>query len=282
VAESGKIEPLPFPTRSYLTARVSPNARQIAAGVLDAGSQIVRILDLERGTDDALDLPGNNWFPTWHPDGRRLATRTMRKGDFDIYLKDITSNASPVALLDSSYDDSPYAWATERKLVIEQSDDDGRYRLKMLDLDQPGAPIVLGEHNPNGVSISPDGRWLAESDDHTSRDEVYVRPLFADGVLERITTDGGSTPVWSRSGREIYYLRGSDVLAAAWREEAGRFRVERERVWARLPALPPRGIFDIAPDGRLLLALPKSPPPPPQVRVVLKLGQELAQKFSRQ
>ena len=76
-------------------------------------------------------------------------------------------------------------------------------------------------------------------------------------------------------------MRDHDIVAVTWREDAGRFKVERERVWAHLENGSPQGIFGAAADGRLLVGLPKDPPPPPQVRVVLNWQEELARKLAR-
>jgi eukaryotic-like serine/threonine-protein kinase len=282
VSTGGKVEPLSFPSRAYLTASLSPDGRRIAAGVLEGGGYVVRLLDLDRGIDDALDMPGSNWEPVWHPDGRRIATRTMRKGDFDVYVKDVTSSAPPTAGLDTPNDESPLAWLGDRTLLVEQSGTDGRYRLKQLDLDKPDQLPVLSDYNPKTASASADGHWLVVADDHTGRVEVYVRGSAADAAVERISANGGETPVWSRAGRELFYQRGQDIVAVTWREDAGRFKVESERVRAHIEGPRLLGVQAAAADGRLLVLLARNPPPPPQVRVVLNWQQELGKAGQKQ
>jgi Tol biopolymer transport system component len=281
VAEGGKVEPLSFGDRSYVSAAIAPGGRLIAAGVQDGGQYVTRLLDLDRRTDDALELPGSNWQPVWHPDGRRLAMRTMVKGDYDTYAKDITTSAPPAPLIATSFDETPMAWLSDRTLVINQSAADGRYRVKLLDLDAPDRPSVLSDNNTNTLSVSPDHRWIAVDDSHTGRSEVYVRPVSGDGAPERITTNGRATPVWLRNGRDLVYLRGQDIIAVSWREEAGRIKVEHERVWVHLPTDPAKGLFDASADGRVLVGMPKDAPLPPQLRVILNWQNELARKLAR-
>ena len=56
------------------------------------------------------------------------------------------------------------------------------------------------------AELSPDGRWLAYQSNESGRDEVYMRPfpnLEAGRWL--VSTNGGTTPLWARSGEELFY-----------------------------------------------------------------------------
>ncbi len=45
---------------------------------------------------------------------------------------------------------------------------------------------------------------MAYVSDETGASEVHVR-RFPDGATVRLTTTGGSAPLWSRDGKELYY-----------------------------------------------------------------------------
>ncbi len=282
LSQDGTLSPLAFPARAYDSARLSPDGRQIAVGVLGSGAYSVRLLDLDRGLDQSLEMPGSNWIPVWNPDGHRLAVRSMRKGDYDIYVKDLASSAPPAALVDAPTDDTPMAWLSDKTMAIRQSSQDNRYRLKLLDIAKPDAPVTASDDDPDTGSLSGDATWFAFAAFRSGRYEVYVRrATLDDAPLERVSVNGGRFPVFSRSGQELYYQQGDDVVAATWREEGGRFRVEGERVLARLGDRHLLRLADAAPDGRLLVLLAKDPPPPPQVRVVIDWAQELAKALQR-
>src|SRR5262249_4928530 len=135
VGTDGRITRLPFTPRPVSNASLSPDGRQLAISVVEAGRDVIHILDLARGTDDPLDLPGSNLDMRWNPDGRRLAILSIRKGDFDIYLKDLQSSAPPVALLVTDRDESPESFSPDGKvLAIQQSDANGVYRIKLIDV----------------------------------------------------------------------------------------------------------------------------------------------------
>ncbi len=61
---------------------------------------------------------------------------------------------------------------------------------------------------------------------------MYVRP-FPDAGSARSQIsggDGGTAPLWSHSGRELFYRNGSDELVAVTISEQPSFRVVSERV----------------------------------------------------
>ena len=54
---------------------------------------------------------------------------------------------------------------------------------------------------------SPDGRWLAYQSNESGRYEIYVRP-FPDvnaPLRWQVSNEGGTRPLWSRDGKELYY-----------------------------------------------------------------------------
>lgn len=79
----------------------------------------------------------------------------------------------------------------------------------LIPLIQPPTPVMNAE-------ISPDGRWLAYQSSESGRQDVYVRP-FPDVNSARypISTSGGTRPLWSRSGHELFYLTGGSGDASA-------------------------------------------------------------------
>jgi Tol biopolymer transport system component len=64
-------------------------------------------------------------------------------------------------------------------------------------------------------AISPDGHWLAYSSDESGRDEVYVVPFpNTTGAKWAISSQGGKEPVWSHTGRELFFRDGAGNLVA--------------------------------------------------------------------
>src|SRR5262249_25676451 len=64
--------------------------------------------------------------------------------------------------------------------------------------------------------ISPDGHWIAYQADETARYEVYVQPFPGGGAKRQVSTEGGTMPLWSKDGRELYFIgAGGKMMAAA-------------------------------------------------------------------
>jgi len=72
------------------------------------------------------------------------------------------------------------------------------------------------DFNQFNAKLSPDGKWIAYDSDEAVRDEIFVRtfPNPAGGKWQ-VSTNGGTRPVWSRDGKELYYIALDGNLMAA-------------------------------------------------------------------
>jgi hypothetical protein len=283
VMPGGRLDALPYPARSYGAVRIAPDGNRAAVAVLDAGRWVLHLLDLDRKTDDVLDLPGSNWMPTWHPDGRRLTFRSMLKGTYDTSWKDVSTSDASSALLATDRDETPGEWLPDRStLVVSQEDADGKYRLKLFTPGDPSGVRTVYERGPNLMTVSPNGRWLAFVDNPNGRNELYVQALTGKAAAQRVSSNNADVVGgWFGAKNELLYLRGQDIVAVAYHEESGQFRVDAERVWAHVPGLVAgRSGLHVTRDGRVLVSLPTELPAP-QIRVILGWDQELARRFER-
>jgi Tol biopolymer transport system component len=58
-----------------------------------------------------------------------------------------------------------------------------------------------------GPTLSPNGRWLAYELRHEDKNNIYVDPFPPTGVHHPVTIDGGHNPMWSRDGKQLFYVR---------------------------------------------------------------------------
>ena len=279
-AESGQAaERLPFSPHSYDSMSLSPDGRVLATSVLERGAWVIRLLDLERGTDERLEVSGGNTNVLWRPDGKGIAFKSTRKGDFDTYWKDLAAGGPDEPLLTSEADESPFAWAPDgRRLLVKVSQPDGSYLLKLLTIGEGGQlpTLVTAPVSVNGASVSHDGRWLAFSSDHSGATEVYVQPFPGPGKAVRVTRAGGRDPVWSRDGRELFFRRRDEVVALSFRIEAESVVAGEERIVLKAPMVDYSAGPLIGPDGKRFLIVERTAEPqPPQLRVVLNWATEV-------
>jgi hypothetical protein len=111
-----------------------------------------------------------------------------------------------------------------------------------------------------GASLSPDGRWLAYESRATGTQEIWVRPYPAGGSPTRVSSNLGIEPMWSRNGRELFYLQGDDVMSVTVDPTGSTLTFKpavRLFAWrAPLRTQPPS--YDVGADGSFLMLKPLS------------------------
>ncbi len=276
---AGRLTPLEFPARPFVGVKLSPDGRRIATASLEGGRLLIRVLHLERGTEETPTIDGMNWNPAWLPDGRLWYT-SMRKGDFDVYVKNIDGSGVESPLLVGPDDTDPVAWTHDGRLVIQGSEPDGAYPLKLFDPHKPTELIRLTEqHVENGGSLSPDDHWLAYHSAASGRPLLYVRPLSGGPHALPLSRNGGEFPVFLRDGKTLAFVRGRQLMVLPWHEHDGRFETGPERAvtdFAFGSGWTYGAPYDTAADGRFLALVRTDVAPPVRVRVVLGWDHELA------
>lgn len=132
-------------------------------------------------------------------------------------------------------------------------------------------PLVQTKFDEPNAEVSPDGRWFAYESTESGRAEVYVRP-FPDVNSGRwqVSTGGGRIPLWSRNGRELFYVSPENALmgvrveaGSTWRSSTPARVLQGEYLYS-IPALQggfggaTGRSFDIAPNGRRFLMIKQS------------------------
>jgi hypothetical protein len=123
-------------------------------------------------------------------------------------------------------------------------------------------PLVATRFDEGGGVVSPDGRWLAYESNSTGTHEIYVKPSpGVDAGLWQVSTGGGLQPLWSRNGRELFFVAPDGALMAIAVEA-------RASAW--FPSAPTRLFqgpyfrgadtvssrqYDVSPDGQQFLML---------------------------
>jgi hypothetical protein len=86
---------------------------------------------------------------------------------------------------------------------------------------------------------------------------VYLQEYANGGLRERVSTEGGVNPVWSRDGRELYYINGTRMMVAEITFEPDLDVGVPELLFEWPDAIPSRGNlgtnYDAADDGRFLM-----------------------------
>jgi len=112
--------------------------------------------------------------------------------------------------------------------------------------------------------FSPDGHWMAYVSNESGANEVYVQPYPGPGEKIRISTDGGTQPIWNANGRELLYTgptrsgQGFKGFFSAAIRFPSPFRADMPRLLFEAKAneyggtTPVRG-WDVSADGQRFL-----------------------------
>ena len=213
VDRNGRETPLSFRPGAYRNVAVSPDGLRIAAERRDEGP---RLLDLVSGADNAF-LGGRGIGMSWSPDGREVANVAGPAGANRLRR----FAASPgVQTPTREYPAPPSSgtthWGADGVVLFFTFNQSAENRGGIFSLRVDGAgpyePLVDTEADERFASRSPDGRWIAYLSDVSGTPEIYAR-AFAGGEPRLVSVNGGDRALFSRDGRELFYLSGERMYA---------------------------------------------------------------------
>jgi serine/threonine-protein kinase len=294
VDRQGRETPTGAPIRNYRSLRLSPDGTRVAVAIEDQQTDIY-LWNLARETLAPLTSgPGDKRRPVWTADGRRLVFSAA--GGLMAQAADGTG--APVSVA-TGLDQAPAYVAPDGTGILGQEfSPQTSGDIVWFPLGSPSAGpgptsgaspatasrLVATTFNEMFPDVSPNGRYMAFQSDESGRPEIYIRPFprVVDGGW-RVTTRGGTYPLWAPDGRELFYRDPAGVLMSVPVDIAGStFTSGNPSALFELPYhLPgsPRD-YDVAPDGKRFLVLkPQAadsrPPAPATLVVVLNWFEEL-------
>jgi len=282
VNRAGKTRPLTDSRRAFSTLSLSPDGRRLALTIEAANDQIW-VYDLERSTLLPQTLRWNNGGAIWTPDGSRLTFSSTRGTASNLFWQPADGSGPAERLTTSANWEEAQAWSPDGKaLVFLDNDNTHVIWILQVDGDRKPRPFLHVPFLQDHARLSPNGRWLAYVSDESGREEVYVVPFPGSGGRWPISTDGGSEPVWARSGRELFYRSGDRMMAVAVTTDAT-FGASKPRLLFEAEAPTDTAqTYDVTPDGEFVMIEPgDSDRPPTQINVVLNWLQELEARPAR-
>jgi serine/threonine protein kinase len=206
---------------------LSPDGRLLAAVSEDGGTELIRVVDLQRGVSTPVTEPGRAGYPTWSPDGTRIAFQSGVGADATISQVAADGSAPPEVLLEGGWI-LPTAYTADGRSLLYMTYGGRVDEIALLDLaSRHSSDLVAGAEG----ALSPDGRWLAyNSVPREGRDlHVFVKPLSGQGPQVQISREGGAQPRWSRDGTRLFFVAPDRKLMEAEMD------VQGERLAPRAP-----------------------------------------------
>jgi serine/threonine-protein kinase len=277
VDREGRGERLNLPPQGFAFVSLSPQGDRAALGVGNG----ISILDLGRLSMTKLTLPRRAETPIWAADGRRVFFGYEQGKAYVVHVKAADDSGTPQLAVPSDFQEDPFAVTSDgmHVLVVRQPTT-GDTALVIHDLGRSGAErVLLTSPTLNGINagFSPDDRFVVYESQESGRPEIYVRPASGEDRKWQVSIDGGTFPVWSPAGDEIFFLHGPQFLAASVVERAGELAIGEPRV---LFANHVIAAFAVTRDGkRFLVAEDPNPGAQGRLDVVLHWADDVRRKL---
>jgi len=212
---------------------VSPNGKQIAFVSSRDTVEFPNLEgDLELYVMDAVDADGDgngdhlrrltdnaaaDATPAWSPGGKKLAFRSLRDGNGEIYLMDAEGDGSAVNLTNHPANDQLPVFSPDGTTLAFTTNRDVNFEIYLMGADG-SAPTNLTNNPANDAwpEFSPDGTKLAfgSNREATVATEIDIWVLHLDGSGPPVNlTDALVTnerwPAWSPDGTKIAFWSGT-------------------------------------------------------------------------
>lgn len=272
---SGEPEAWPTAARPFMNADLAPDGRHAAVTIHEETRSDVWLADAERGALSRLTFEGHNIEPVFTPDGRQVTYAAGGRGPLNLFSVPADGSGAPTRLLASPLSQYPTSWAADGRVLVytELHPETGADLWAFTRGEERPRPLLRTKFDEDLGMLSPDGRWLAYESNEAKRWEVYVRPWPALSPRFQVSTDGGSTPLWSRDGRTIFYDSEDGTLLAVDVAAGPEFKASRPRVAARDPR---SAWYGLGPGGRVLAIRQPAGRTPAQIHIVVGWAAELS------
>jgi dipeptidyl aminopeptidase/acylaminoacyl peptidase len=245
----------------YYELRISPDGQKVAVDLYDAAARNIDIwiYEVARGLRTRFTFdPAFDRHPVWSPDGSRIAFNSIRKGQYDLYVKPSTGAGTEELLLTTGVNLQPRDWSADGRFLLFESVGDPKTGTDLWALPMTGdhkpVPFLQTSFNELDGHFSPDGKWVAYVSNENGSDQVYVAPFPGPGGKWQISTAGGSRPTWRRDGKEIVYLGADEKLMSAEVNAKGsQFEVGSVKLLFPVKPQRPGTIYDAGRDGQRFL-----------------------------
>jgi hypothetical protein len=204
--------------------------------------------------------------PRWSPDGRSVVygnwiSRSIRRKNADGTGKEET-------IVDLNQEIYEAVFSRDNKWLllrtggtVNQVGDRDIWAMQLGVDTAPRPLVVTPTFDEAAIALSPDSRWLAYESNETGKTEVFIRPFpNTDSGKEQVSNGGGVAPLWSRTGRELFYVNANRQMVSVSVAAAGPLKLGQPKVLFTLREalyLSPTENYtpyDVASDGRFIMA----------------------------
>jgi eukaryotic-like serine/threonine-protein kinase len=224
VTRDGRVEPVDSSWRGLFEyPAISPDGRSVAVSLRGRTTELW--IRREDGTRQKIIADGDaTWRASWTPDGESLGfisvSPQMRGSQARPFAARADGVGTPRQLLSHRFPVWEVELSRDGQWAVFRADEEGgtnRLYARRLAGDTSLLPLFTDRlTGTNQASLSPDGRWLAFTGAEPAGEvEVYVASFPDMGSRRLISREGGTSPRWSRSGRELFFESRGRLMTVA-------------------------------------------------------------------
>ncbi len=226
---------------NFESVALSPDGTHLAVGIVEGSRNDVWVERLSDRTRSKLTL--DNWRssrPFWFADSKSIGYMSEERLPFALFARRADGTGAAERLAHESRDIAEGLVSPDGKWLLYRTSSAAPGHADILAQrigDRAATPLLATQADERHPTLSPDGRWLAYRSNESGQQQVYVRPFpnVGDGKWT-VSTSGGTDPVWSHGGKELFYINGANEMVAATVATQPTFAVGAQKVLFRIPA----------------------------------------------
>jgi len=206
------------PQTGIAAPALSPDGSHVAVMGREGEGANIWVYDIARKTRTRLTFGASmDWDPVWTVDGEQVVfwegtTRALSMKAADgtgevtrLIEQDLVDSGVPAFSPDGKW---MVFWA---KPTVGEED----VWMMPMEGDRKPVPLLASKFVEDTPRVSPDGGFLAYASEESGQREVFLTRFPSGEGKWQVSVDGGSFPVWSPAGGELFYLDGSVLKAVS-------------------------------------------------------------------
>jgi serine/threonine protein kinase len=242
---------------TFQDAHISPDGKKVSAARADAGGHLeIYIYDLVRGTKSQFSFSqSRDDDPIWSPDGNTIVFDSGRNGKIDLYTRPANGAREEELLYHDDLDKYPSSWSSDGKYIAYEAVANGHFDVWVMPFfgDRKPYAFLHEKYNTRYPVFSPDAKWMAYTSFEAGHGQIYVVAFPKPGG--KFLVGDGLGAVWSRNGKEIFYLDDHSRMVSVDATAHGD-SIELGRPQVLFPTQPVGpGLFEASADGKRFLMM---------------------------
>jgi Tol biopolymer transport system component len=249
---------------------LSPDGTRLAIGLATDAGDDIWVKHLPRGPLSRVSYDAAAEFrPRWMPDGLSLMFGSNRSGQGTggLYRRSANGTGADSVVRRAGTGIFEGVWSPDGQWLLFRTggvvgQTGGRDIVGLRPgIDTAQVPVVATPYDEEAIALSPDGHWLAYESNETGRTEVFLRPFpNTESGKWQVSNEGGVGPLWSRNGRELFYVSATGGMMAVTVAPGVEPRLGERKLLFKLrdewymTATEYYTPFDVASDGRFIMA----------------------------